>query len=165
VVDPVRPDDIVALVAQFEASQCTELHVRFEGFELHLSGDSAAPAIATQREPAARTVAATSSPIAPPSGSSGSPPSGGTGADDLEGLEIVRAPYLGTFYRAPKPGDPVYVEIGAEVSAESDLCLVEVMKLFTAVRAGVAGRVAKVLATDGAMVEAGQPLFAIEPKG
>ncbi|PXA83988.1 acetyl-CoA carboxylase, biotin carboxyl carrier protein, partial [Nostoc sp. 3335mG] len=86
-------------------------------------------------------------------------------ADDLDGFEIVRAPYLGTFYRAPKPGEAAYVEIGAEVSAESELCLVEVMKLFTAVRAGASGTIAHILATDGQMVEAGQPLFAIDAKG
>ncbi|MEO0033407.1 MAG: hypothetical protein RIS94_3165, partial [Pseudomonadota bacterium] len=79
-----------------------------------------------------------------------------------EGASIVGAPYLGTFYRSPKPGAPAYVEIGAEVSAETELCLVEVMKLFTAVRAGVAGTVVAILASDGELVQAGQPLFAVK---
>jgi biotin carboxyl carrier protein len=89
----------------------------------------------------------------------------GCGAEDLDGGEISRAPYLGTFYRAPKPGEASFVELGATVGAESELCLVEVMKLFTSVRAGIAGTIAHVLAVDGQMVEAGQPLFAIEPRG
>jgi len=156
---PIRPEEIEALVAEFEASGCAELHVRFEGFELHLSSDPAARTVARQTAPSAP--AEPDSPPRPaPSASSGP-----AGADDLDGFEIVRAPYLGTFYRAPKPGEPAYVELGATVSAESEICLVEVMKLFTAVRAGVAGTITHILATDGQMVEAGQPLFAIDAKG
>lgn len=156
---PIRPEEIEALVAEFEASGCAELHVRFNGFELHLSSDPAAQAIARQT-----TVSAVPDRMESP-GPAPAISGGPSGADDLEGFEIVRAPYLGTFYRAPKPGEPAYVELGATVSAESELCLVEVMKLFTAVRAGVAGTIAHVLAADGQMVEAGQPLFAIDAKG
>ncbi len=49
-----------------------------------------------------------------------------------DGVIVVRAPYMGTFYRAPKPGAPVYVEVGSQVTTDTELCLVEVMKLFTA---------------------------------
>ncbi len=160
--EPPRPEEIEALVADFEASGCTELHIRFEGFELHLSADPSAGTVARQATPlalAAGPVPARSS--APPV----SVPSGQIEPDDLDGLEIVRAPYLGSFYRAPKPGEAAYVEIGSAVTAESELCLVEVMKLFTAVRAGIGGTVAHVLAVDGQMVEAGQPLFAIDVMG
>ncbi len=162
--DPVRPEEIESLIAEFEASDCTELHIRFDGFELHLSSDPEKQAVTRQS-----AVAATAPP--PVSGRSISPPpapkvsDGSPGADALDGFEIIRAPYLGTFYRAPKPGEASFVELGATVEAESELCLVEVMKLFTSVRAGIAGTIAHVLAVDGQMVEAGQPLFAIEPRG
>lgn len=155
----IRPDAIEALVAEFEASGCAELHVRFDGFELHLSSDPGTLSVARQ------TVVAPSPAESPQRPAPSSVPSGPSGADDLDGFEIVRAPYLGTFYRAPKPGEPAYVELGAMVAAESEVCLVEVMKLFTAVRAGIVGTIAHVLATDGQMVEAGQPLFAIRPQG
>ncbi len=156
---PVRADEIEALVADFEASGCTELHIRFDGFELHLSADPTVHTVARQTTASAGR-SQPQSPQPAPTVSSGP-----TGADDLEGFEIVRAPYLGTFYRAPKPGEASYVEIGSVVTAESELCLVEVMKLFTAIRAGVDGVVAHVLVGDGQMVEAGQPLFAIDVKG
>ena len=55
------------------------------------------------------------------------------------------------------------MEVGSAVTAESELCLVEVMKLFTAVRAGVAGTVVQVLASDGELVTSDQPLFAVLP--
>ena len=58
---------------------------------------------------------------------------------------LVRAPNLGTFYRAPKPGAAPYVAIGQKVEAETEVCLIEVMKLFTSVCAGVAGTVREVL--------------------
>jgi acetyl-CoA carboxylase biotin carboxyl carrier protein len=74
----------------------------------------------------------------------------------------VSAPSMGTFYRAEKPGATPYVEVGQEVTPESELGLVEVMKLFTTVRAGVRGRVAKILVADATTITMGQPLFLIE---
>ena len=75
----------------------------------------------------------------------------------------VRAPNLGTFYRAPKPGAAPYVSVGQTVDADAEVCLIEVMKLFTSVLAGVAGTVRKVLVEDAELVEYDQPLFLIEP--
>ena len=75
----------------------------------------------------------------------------------------MRAPNLGTFYRAPKPGAPPYVKIGQHVDAETELCLIEVMKLFTTVLAGVSGVVRQVLVEDAELVEFDQALFLIEP--
>ena len=78
-------------------------------------------------------------------------------------MAAVRAPNLGTFYRAPKPGAPPYVAVGQKVEASTEVCLIEVMKLFTSVRAGVTGTVREVLAEDAQLVEFDQPLFLIEP--
>jgi biotin carboxyl carrier protein len=75
----------------------------------------------------------------------------------------VRAPSLGTFYSAPKPGAPKFADVGAQVEAQSELCLIEVMKLFTTMRAGIAGVVREIHVKDGDLVEFDQPLFLIEP--
>ena len=75
----------------------------------------------------------------------------------------MRAPYLGTFYRAPKPVATPYVEVGSPVAPETEICMVEVMKLFTAVHASISGRVHAVLASDGQLVDAQQPLFVLVP--
>ena len=80
-----------------------------------------------------------------------------------EGAIVIVAPYLGTFYRSPKPGSSAFVEIGQRVAADTELCLVEVMKLFTSVRAGSDGIVHAVLATDGQLVEADQPIIVLMP--
>lgn len=80
-----------------------------------------------------------------------------------EGLIAVRAPMLGTFYRAPAPGAPPFAEEGAMVTADSPVCLIEVMKLFNTLKAAVAGRVVRFLVENGTMVEYDQPLILIEP--
>lgn len=69
---------------------------------------------------------------------------------------------LGTFYRAPAPGEPPFVEVGDKVGADDTVCLMEVMKLFNSVKAGVAGTVVKIAAENGSMVEHGQTLILIE---
>lgn len=86
-----------------------------------------------------------------------------TSADTINpGWIVVAAPNLGTFYRSPKPGSPAFVELGQAVCAGAELCIIEVMKLFTSVRAESAGIVRHVAVEDGQLVEGGQPLIYIE---
>ena len=80
-----------------------------------------------------------------------------------EGLIPIKAPLLGTVYRRPSPEAPLYVEIGSIVKEDDTVCLIEGMKVFTAVKAGVCGRITKVLVETNEMVEYGQPLFMVEP--
>jgi acetyl-CoA carboxylase biotin carboxyl carrier protein len=68
---------------------------------------------------------------------------------------------LGTFYRSPAPGDPPFVELGKRVQADDTVCLIEVMKLFSSINAGVDGVVTRILVENGAMVEFGQMLIVI----
>lgn len=75
---------------------------------------------------------------------------------------LVGAPNLGTFYRSPKPGSPPFVEVGQVIADGAELCLIEVMKLFTSVRSPVAGTVRRIVANDGELVEGDQPLMYIE---
>jgi len=74
----------------------------------------------------------------------------------------IKAPMLGTFYGAPKPGAPPFVEVGRLVSEDDSVCIIEVMKLFNTVKANVRGRIAKIYAENGQMVEYQQPLFLVE---
>lgn len=74
----------------------------------------------------------------------------------------VEASNLGTFYRSPKPGSPPFVEVGQTVRQGAELCLIEVMKLFTSVRAEIGGKIRHIAAADGQLVEGGQPLMYIE---
>ncbi len=79
------------------------------------------------------------------------------------GVVTVRAPVLGTFYRAPAPGAPPFVNVGDTVREGDTVGVIEVMKLFTSIAAGAAGRVIEIVAQNAALVEYGQPLVLIEP--
>lgn len=86
-----------------------------------------------------------------------------TDLQNEEGLIAIKSPMLGTFYRAPKPGAPPFVEVGTVVNAGDNLCIIEVMKLFTTTTAEIGGRIAQISAKDGQLVEFGQTLFLVEP--
>jgi acetyl-CoA carboxylase biotin carboxyl carrier protein len=83
---------------------------------------------------------------------------------EKEGLISIRSPMLGTFYRAPNQTAPPFVEVGAAVAEEDTVCVIEVMKLYSAIKAGLRGRIAKVCAENEEMVEYNQVLFLIEPE-
>lgn len=78
-------------------------------------------------------------------------------------LYSVNSPFVGTFYRAPSPGAPPFVEIGDIVQKGKTLCIVEAMKLMNEIEAEVSGKVVQILKKDGDSVEFGEPLFLIEP--
>lgn len=164
----VTAEDLATLIQMFDASDWREMHLTVGGTDLFLSKDPyatgpyraalvATSAATAPAEPASAPQAGpiTAAPTAAPAARHrGEMPAGWT---------AIRAPNLGTFYRAPKPGASPYVEIGQAVTPETEVCLIEVMKLFTAVRAGITGTIKDVCVADGEMVEFDQPLFLIAP--
>jgi acetyl-CoA carboxylase biotin carboxyl carrier protein len=82
-----------------------------------------------------------------------------------DGQLEVRAPLLGSFYRAPKPGAAPFVDIGAVVSADTVVAIIETMKLMNSVYAGASGRVVDICIDDGSFVEQGQVLMRLAPNG
>lgn len=159
--DPLARD-IALLVEAFKTQGWQELRIETEMLSLLLSNDPAAEPGGTdtpvQAAPGPSKALATASvkPAAP------SPTT--AGARDPAWTAIV-APNLGTFYRSPKPGSAPFVEVGDAVAPTTEICLLEVMKLFTSVTAGVGGIVREIVAQDAELVEGGQPLFYIEPQG
>jgi len=83
---------------------------------------------------------------------------------ERNGLHPVRSPLVGTFYRAPAPGEEAYVEVGDRVRMGQTLCIVEAMKLMNEIPADVSGEVVEVLAENAAGVEYDQPLFYLRPE-
>jgi acetyl-CoA carboxylase biotin carboxyl carrier protein len=92
---------------------------------------------------------------AAPAAKAAAEPTGGT----------IDAPMLGTFYRAPAPGDAPFVDVGDEVEPDTVVGLIEVMKMMNSIEAGVAGTIAEVCAENAEIVEAGAPLFRITAPG
>jgi acetyl-CoA carboxylase biotin carboxyl carrier protein len=79
-------------------------------------------------------------------------------------LHVVSSPVVGTFYRAPAPGEEPYVEVGDRIGEGQTLCIVEAMKLMNEIPADVSGEVVEVLVENARGVEYDQPLFRIRPE-
>ena len=82
-----------------------------------------------------------------------------TSTNDL----TINCPVVGTFYEAPTPDDPPFVKVGAEVNAETIVCIVEAMKVFNQIPAELSGTIAEVLVKNGDAVDFGQPLYRLTP--
>ncbi|MEW5912412.1 MAG: acetyl-CoA carboxylase biotin carboxyl carrier protein [Thermodesulfobacteriota bacterium] len=151
-------DDVLKIMKMLHNSRFNELRLEMDGIKLFLSkkGPSFCEPTAERNlaAPASLTGAGASPAPAAPQSEQAIP----------EGLVPIRSPMLGVFYRAPKPGERPFVEEGAAVEKGTTLCIIEVMKLYSTITAELSGRIARVCAQDGQMVEYGQPLFLIEPR-
>ena len=144
--------DVAEITRILEESSFDELYLEINGFKLSLkrSGAGAAPA------PAVSPAEKSARPDAPPTPAPAPPPS--TAEADVR---AVVAPLLGTFYRAPKPGEPPFIEVGSRVEDDTIIGIIEVMKLMNTVRAGVHGTVLEILGRDGTLVEYGEVLLRV----
>ncbi|MFJ0789740.1 biotin/lipoyl-containing protein, partial [Bordetella bronchiseptica] len=79
-------------------------------------------------------------------------------------LLSITAPMIGRFYAKPSPNDPAFVALGSQVGPDDSVCILEVMKLFNTVKAGVAGEIVEILVQEGDMVEEGDVLFRVKPQ-
>ena len=77
---------------------------------------------------------------------------------------VIQSPMVGTFYTAPDPDSPPYVNVGDRVDPDTTICIVEAMKVFNEIPAEVAGTIVAVLADNGDSVEYGQPLFKVDTR-
>ena len=143
--------DIAEITRLLEDSVFDELELEIDGMKIHLRRGGVA-----QRAPV-NPAPARAEP--PPARSTSAPP-----AAMPAGFAEVRAPLLGTYYRAPKPGAAPFVEVGARVAPDTIVGIIEVMKLMNTVRAGVAGTVREIRARDGMLVEYGETLLLIDAR-
>jgi biotin carboxyl carrier protein len=124
-------DDVREILRIIDESKLDELRVETEGFSLHVRKDGAAAGA--------------------PDAAAAAEPAGGT----------IDAPMMGTFYRAPAPGEPPFVDVGDEVQPDTVVGLIEVMKMMNSIEAGVSGTIEVVCAENAEIVEAGAPLFRV----
>lgn len=145
--------DVAEITRLLEESSFDEMLLELDGLKLALRRGPGAAC-------AARPAAAPEVEREPPPAAAALPPAApAPGAD--EKMQDVAAPLLGTFYRSPKPGAAPFVEVGSAVQADTIIGIIEVMKLMNTVRAGTSGRVAEILAQDGALVEYGETLIRV----
>lgn len=100
--------------------------------------------------------AAAPAPAAPVAGA-------GTPVDENVGLVAIKSPMVGTFYAAPSPDAKPFVQVGSNVDDETDVCVIEAMKVFNNIKAETRGTIAKVMVTNGQTVEFGTVLFLVKP--
>lgn len=162
-MEGINQDDVIQILRMLEESTFDELHLEMGGLKLAVSksGKKVRPLVGVTSEDSesteSRTTAESTVQIREEKPETPRLP-------DLEEDRFIaiKAPMLGTFYRAPKPGAPPFVEVGRRVSADDSVCIIEVMKLFNTVKANVRGRIAKICAENGQMVEYQQTLFLVE---
>ncbi len=82
-----------------------------------------------------------------------------------EGTLPINAPMVGTFYITPEPGAPPFVQVGSQVDEDTTVGLIEVMKVFNAVKSGVRGTIVEICVQGGQFIEHGQTLFLVKPDG
>lgn len=83
-------------------------------------------------------------------------------ADAVPEGHVVTSPMVGTFYRAPAPTQPPFVEVGSQIKTGDTLCIVEAMKMLNQIESDKTGMVVAILVENGQPVEFGQPLFVIK---
>jgi acetyl-CoA carboxylase biotin carboxyl carrier protein len=147
-------EDVREILRLIDESELDELRIETLEFKLHvLRGARATPAGETTEEPA--------EPPSAPAEEAPEPSAAAAAAGN--GASTIEAPMLGTFYRAEAPGATPFVDVGAEVSPDTVVCLIEVMKMMNSIHAGVAGTIVEVCAENAQLVQYGEPLFRVQP--
>ena len=113
-------------------------------------------------ETVVQTVAAAAAPVA---AAPAAPAAAAPAAEDDGKMAYITSEMVGTFYSSSNPESPAYIKIGDHVDPEMTVCIVEAMKVFNEIPAGIGGKVVAVLAEDGAPVEHGQKLFKVDTGG
>ena len=147
--------DVDAILRILDQMQGREIHLEIGELKLHITAageSSAGPALPAQSAPAAAQS------VAPPAAASASEP-----VAIPQGHVAVRAPTMGTFFRAESPGARPYAEVGDRVKAADVVGIFEVMKLFSTLTAGIDGTVTAFLVANETLVAQDQPLILIRP--
>jgi len=162
--------DVAEIMRLVEESHFDEVTLEVDGMKISLrrgqgaaTAGAGAPDGGTQGTVSAQgMVGATAVPANATAASSSRPGGAPVNAAADPNAKDVTSPLLGTFYRAPKPGAPPFVEVGSRVEADTVVAIIEVMKLMNSVRAGVRGTVTEILPVDGTLVEYGETLLRVK---
>jgi acetyl-CoA carboxylase biotin carboxyl carrier protein len=148
-------DDVRKILKIIDEMGDRDVHLEIGELKLHVTrSGAAAPVIST---PAARA------PVAPPPAAVPATKQAAAVVEIPPGHVAIRAPTMGTFYRASSPGAKPHTEVGDRVKPDDTVGVFEVMKLFSTLKAGVAGTITAIPAANEAMVEQDQVLIIIKP--
>ena len=150
----VNLKELKELIALMNEHGLVEIELEREGMKVRLrkaGADSGGQGIVVERISAGH-----------PAGAAEAAAAATEAAPKPTGLE-VKSPMVGTFYRAPAPEAPPFVEVGQEVEPGQVLCIIEAMKLMNEIKAEIKGRILQILVENGQPVQFGQALFLVEP--
>ena len=162
--------EIAEIIKLIDASSCEEVTLDLDEIKLTMRRQGAGvPAqysmAPTRSHGAVGTDAAQPAETAPQAPAADKPITAdlaSTDAPSADGVLEIRSPMVGTYYQAPSPTSPPFVDVGSVVNVDDPLCLIEVMKLYTTISAKARGRVIEICTENGAMVGANEILFRIE---
>jgi acetyl-CoA carboxylase biotin carboxyl carrier protein len=146
--------DIKAIIDLMKKNSISEFELERQDFKIRLKRGGVAPPAGAYEDGPTGYISAGSPPTVVPM-----PLPTPTASADME----IKAPMIGTFYRAPSPEAGNYVEIGAEVNPDTVVCIIEAMKVMNEIKAEVKGVISQILVESAKPVEFGQPMFKIRP--
>ena len=148
-------EEIKQIIALMKRNELTEFELEREGSKIRIKrGPNGAaqfdtvPVVALPAQPAPLIAAPAAAPSAP---------NAGAAVDSAE----IKSPMVGTFYRSPSPEAAPFIEVGAAVTEETVVCIIEAMKVMNEIKAEVKGVIVEVLVENGKAVEFGQPMFRV----
>lgn len=147
---------IKQVVEMMKRSEISEFEIEEKDFKLRLSRKNGDTQIIQAAAPVAAAPIAAAAPAAPAAPATAAAPS------EEQGVSVVKSPMVGTFYTAASPESPVFTKVGAKVSADSIVCIIEAMKVMNEIQAELSGTITEVLVENGEAVEYGQPLFKVK---
>jgi acetyl-CoA carboxylase biotin carboxyl carrier protein len=161
----MEPKFIKELILLVNDSSLAEVKIEEEGFKIKITKSIRSAEAANNAAP--MVYAAPTPPVVAPISAPAAPNSMSSAAADSEtsassNLFTVLSPMVGTFYRAPAPDKPNYVNVGDIIHKGQVLCIIEAMKLFNEIESEVSGKLVKILVENSQPVEYEQPLFVIE---
>lgn len=149
-------DVALELMDALASKKLGEVAIELEGVKIKIKAAAPAPVIAAAPS-AAAAPAASAAPAAAAAAETETVP-----ADDLPAGTQVKSPLVGTFYSSPSPDEPPFVLVGQEVKEGDTLCIIEAMKVMNEIKAPCSGKVVRIMAQPGDMVEYNQLLCIIE---
>jgi len=160
---PLTPEDVAEIVAILDGSGYANFEIRTARFGLKIARSGEAWTQEWDHAAAVSPDIASAAPAAAPAAPKADTPGEAQEGQADEGVAVL-PPLPGTFYRAPQPGAPSFVEVGDMVGPETVVGIVETMKLMNPVHAGASGRIAAILVDNATLIDADAVLMRIVPE-
>lgn len=160
----MKLNDLKKLIKTVEESNIEELEIKGIFRTVRVTKKRGATAVVTEKQetPAKKVEEVVATPAAQETPKETTPAPTSQPAESGKNLVAIKAPMIGTFYRAPSPTSPPYVEIGDKISKGKVVCIIEAMKVMNEIESDVSGTVREILIENAKPIEYGQALFMIE---